>query len=61
MERNDKGSLTFDVCPGDILPSMQILTNEPAMCTAAAVEKTIYFKISREDYIQFRFCQSEFL
>ncbi|CAI2323569.1 unnamed protein product [Caenorhabditis sp. 36 PRJEB53466] len=56
IDRDDTGtSLIFDVHPGDILPSMQILTNEPAMCTATAVEKTIYFKICREEYIQFLF------
>ncbi|CAO4364381.1 unnamed protein product [Caenorhabditis nigoni] len=56
LELDDTGtSLAFDVHPGDILPSMQILTNEPAMCTAKAVEKTIYFKICREEYIQFLF------
>ncbi|EGT52358.1 hypothetical protein CAEBREN_29346 [Caenorhabditis brenneri] len=56
IERDETGtSLTFDVHPGDILPSMQILTNEPAMCTAKAMEKTIYFKICRDEYIQFLF------
>ncbi|KAF1765100.1 hypothetical protein GCK72_005052 [Caenorhabditis remanei] len=56
LERDDTGtSLAFDVHPGDILPSMQILTNEPAMCTAKATEKTIYFKICRDEYIQILF------
>uniref|UniRef100_A0A1I7UR09 Cyclic nucleotide-binding domain-containing protein n=1 Tax=Caenorhabditis tropicalis TaxID=1561998 RepID=A0A1I7UR09_9PELO len=56
METDETGtSLAFDVYPGDILPSMQILTNEPAMCTATTMEKTIYYKIAREEYIQFLF------
>ncbi|CAA90264.3 Putative patatin-like phospholipase domain-containing protein M110.7 [Caenorhabditis elegans] len=56
LEHDDTGtSLTFDVYPGDMLPSMQILTNEPAMCSAKALEKTIYFKICRDEYIQFLF------
>uniref|UniRef100_A0A8R1I0H6 Swiss cheese n=1 Tax=Caenorhabditis japonica TaxID=281687 RepID=A0A8R1I0H6_CAEJA len=51
LDHGEKGtSLTFNVGAGDILPSMQILTNEPSMCTATAVEKTIYFKVCREEY-----------
>ncbi|CAB3411076.1 unnamed protein product [Caenorhabditis bovis] len=53
-EVDDTGTaLSFEVFPGDIMPSMQILTNEPTMCTGTATEKCIYFVLPREEFISF--------